>query len=335
MMLAMTHLEPLVPTPRSSTLRDYARTVAEVSWAWQDWLPNSFLTLLVAEPGKGKSYLALHLAELFAFGGQWPDGTPARPRGKTVLADTEAGLSIHCTRVNKCGGERLYDAILLPHDDPLADTRLDNPEQLARINCLLRVPEVALLIVDSLSGSHSRDENSAETGDIAKMLAYLAQDTGKPVLAVHHLNKNNALAEHITLDRIRGHSSIIQYPRTIWALDSPDPDDPEAIRLSVLKNNLQQKPEPLGMRISDAGLQFTSTPPMASRQQSALEEAKAFLREQLGEQSRWQTDLQAEAEKADICWRTLSTAKKALGIASKKDGASGRWYWLLPREQAS
>jgi hypothetical protein len=35
-----THPEPLLPGPRVCTLRNYAGVVAEVSWAWQNWLPN-------------------------------------------------------------------------------------------------------------------------------------------------------------------------------------------------------------------------------------------------------------------------------------------------------
>ncbi|MBK9249455.1 MAG: AAA family ATPase [Ignavibacteria bacterium] len=60
--------------------------VSAVNWAWFGWIPNGLLTMLAAEAGKGKSYLALWIAKIFIHGGTFPDGTPhaPEPNGKIL-----------------------------------------------------------------------------------------------------------------------------------------------------------------------------------------------------------------------------------------------------------
>jgi len=325
-------LEPMGTPLPECTMADYARMAAKISWTWTGWLPNGLVTMLAAEQGLGKSSIALHLARVCAFGGAWPDGRPAAPRGQTVWVETEAALALHRERAERWGGEDFLRAIRLPHEDPLAETRLDDPEHLALLRRLLFDPAVALMVIDSLSGGHLRDENSGEAGQIVRALAYIAEETGKPVLVVHHLGKNRFLGPSISLDRVRGHSSITQYARAIWALDAPDPAERETLRLSVIKNNMLRLPTPLGMSIGDAGLTFSPQAPEPPAQHSEMETAEEFLRSCLGDGRKVAgKELEEEAEAQGISKGTLRRAKIKLGVKSEKVKYDSPWLWCLPR----
>jgi putative DNA primase/helicase len=325
-------LEPMGTPLPECTMADYARVAAKITWTWPGWLPNGMVTMLAAEQGLGKSNVALFLAQVCAFGGAWPDGQTAVPRGQTVWLETEAAMALHRERAERWGGEAFLHAVRLPQEDPLAETRLDDAEHLANLRRLLFEPAVALLVIDSLSGGHLRDENSGEAGQIVRSLAYLAEETGKPVVVVHHLGKNRFLNPVVTLDRVRGHTSITQYARTLWALDAPDPGDREALRLSVIKNNMIRLPDPLGMRITDRGLTFSRHAPTPPELQSELETAEIFLKTCLGNgQQVAVKEVEEEAEAQGIERRTLRRAKIKLGVKSGKDRFDGQWFWSLPR----
>jgi len=64
----------------------------------------------------------------------------------------------------------------------------------------------------------------------------------------------------VSLERLRGHSSIVQPARLVLALDAPDPAQEDIRRLSVIKSNLGKFPAPLGLTIGDAGLSFCAAP---------------------------------------------------------------------------
>lgn len=103
--------------------------------------------------------------------------------------------------------------------------------------------DVCLGVVDSLWGTSQGNDRDAEIGLTTKWLAQQARDTGKPILLSHHLRKRGMFdLDEITLDRVRGSSTIVQTARLVWALDAPHPDAPERKRLSVIKPNLAAFP---------------------------------------------------------------------------------------------
>src|SRR5437868_2001801 len=58
-----------------------------ITWLWPGYIPNRFVTALIAEPGMGKSAVALDICRTLLTGGTWPDGTPcpALPQDKRLL----------------------------------------------------------------------------------------------------------------------------------------------------------------------------------------------------------------------------------------------------------
>ena len=63
-----------------------------LTWLWPSRLPCGKLTLLVGDPGLGKSLVALDIAARVTRGADWPDGKSAAPQGSVLLLNGEDGL---------------------------------------------------------------------------------------------------------------------------------------------------------------------------------------------------------------------------------------------------
>jgi hypothetical protein len=247
--------------------------------------------------------------------------------GSVLWCEAEAAQAVNLERARAWGLP--LERILTPLEDPLQDVKLDDPSHQAAILQLARRPDVRFVVVDSLRGAHRRDENSSETIAIVMWLAELARDAGKPVWLTHHLRKkglSDPADGSITLDRLRGSSAIVQPTRVIWALDTPDPNNRERKRLSVIKNNLARFPEPIGLVVSESGVTFGDAPE-PPRTESQLDRAIDLLQALLAKEPMRSTALKEEAEGAGISWDTMKRAKTKLGVVAVRK-AEG-WYWSL------
>ena len=63
-----------------------------VQWLWRSRIPRAKITLLVGDPGSGKSYLSLAVAAGITTGFALPDGAP-NDRGRVVIANLEDGIA--------------------------------------------------------------------------------------------------------------------------------------------------------------------------------------------------------------------------------------------------
>ena len=88
---------------------------------------------------------------------------------------------------------------------------------------------------------------------VVRPLADIARDFGIVVLLIHHVGKAIENGE-INLRSIRGDSGITQLCRTAMAIEKLD--DQGWLRLRQIKNNVGPKPEPVGVRIMQSGLEY-------------------------------------------------------------------------------
>jgi len=311
-----------------ATWAEIDNALAPISWAWEGWLPRGFLTIVVSEGGQGKSLLALRLAGCFLRDDALPDGKQfTGANGLVLWCETEAAQALNLQRA--CDWRLPLAKLLTPFADPFADVRLDNSEHRNVVTQHLHRPDVAFMVVDSLRGSHERDENASEMFSITKFLAELARDTDKPILLTHHLSKVNAInaGGEITLDRVRGSTAITQTARVVWAVDTPDPRAKNKKRLAVIKSNLARFPDPIGFEITDSGMVFTAAP-AAPRHETIGDRAVDLLHSLLADGPKPATVIKSEFEQAGISWQAANRAKDKLCIVSVKPG--GVWHWSLP-----
>jgi hypothetical protein len=323
--------------PAGSSWADLVETQQSVQWDWPGWLPRGFLVIVAGEPGTGKSALCLRLAASYGHRLPWPDGSKFSGhddrRGKILWCDSENSLALNLGRLLSWGLDPAQ--IVTPLENPRENFDFNDHFHIVKLAYQARSPAVRLIVFDSLTGFHRRTVNPRDTRTIVSLLAYIARGTGKPVLLTHHLRKRTSADRNgrITPERLLGSSVIAQVARVIWALDVPNPAEPNNRRLMVIKNNLGPFPEPLGMTIGDDGLHFGPPPqevlpPRAASPGSEFNRAAALLQELLANGPLPANHVIAQARAAGLSEPTLKRAKRWLGIKSNK--LPGEWQWELP-----
>lgn len=318
--------DPTEPEPQPVlTWAQVAKVFGSVTWAWPRWVPRGHLTLIVGPQGTGKSFLAARLIGCLTGDlEEWPDGAPVEGGGPVLLVETEQMRGDYADRMRALGvdlhhvfhpSEDVYDVLSLPRD-------------LERLRLRAEFVNATAIVIDSLSGGNSMDENSAEMRHVLAGLAGLAARLAIPVIAVHHLRKRSQFEpDRPDLDRVRGSSTITQFARSVLALWRPEggPDGP--VRVEPLKCTFCKPPEALGFEITGDGLVFGEAPEEA-RQETERERAADFLLAMLEDGPRAAAALREEAELAGYSWSTVRRAKDALRIVSVR--RDGRWLWSLP-----
>jgi len=165
----------------------------------------------------------------------------------------------------------------------------------------------------------------------------LAKEFDVGVLITHHTNKPPpGQPDLVDLHRVRGSTAITANCRMIWGLERPDPQD-ETVRLKVVKSNLAPFPKPLGLIITDEGIEWTEAPVTLEeckleRVRETKEDAAAgWLRGFLKDGPKPSKEVQPEGEEAGHRWATLRRAAERQGLITKlaPDREHKFWRWAL------
>lgn len=314
-----------------ASLEDTARIVSATEWLWKGWLPRGHVTLLVGAPGDGKSALSLAVGDRLLKAQAWPDGQENTGASSIMWIDTEGTQAVLVERA--ITADSPMNRIMLPTADPLTDFALDDDDAWFDLRRGIAATTCGLLVVDTLRGVHSGEENSSqETGRLMKGLQIIARDNKIGCLVVHHtrkLHEESGEDSRLTLDRVRGSNAIVANARVVWGIEPTRADGVK--RLIVLKSNLGSRPDPLGFRMDEDGFSWCRLPNTESDARE-MDRAAAFLRSWL-QSGPSPADALKEAASADgHSMSTLCRAKKRLGIKSERERGvpNGKWSWRLP-----
>lgn len=308
-----------------------------ITWAWPKWLPKGFVTLLVGGVGLGKSTLALRICASVLTGMDWLDGTEYTDEpGCVIWCEAESGHFMNLDRAKRW--HLPLNKILTPLADASEDINLSNPEHRKSLEEAASRNDVKLIVIDSLRGAIEGDENNSEFIQQVKYLANLAQKKQIPIIVIHHLRKKSKFesTEHIDIDSIRGSSAITQIPRMVIAINIPNMDYPDKRKLQVIKSSLGNYPEPIGITITNHGIEIV---PIIERnanpqKNTQRELSKDFIKDFLKDGFKPSTEIYNEGAKKGLDNQTLQRAKNELGITARKEGRI--WVWEFPyNEQPS
>lgn len=325
-----------------------------VRWAWRGRIPLGKLTMLMGDPGKGKSTAALNITACTTRGWPMPGETQASvPRGSVVLLSAEDGLADTIRpRLDAAGADctRVVALKAIMSHDENGDYRrpLDLARDIERIEAAVgEVQDCRLVVIDPVSAYMGEDTDSHENAAVRRVLApvaEMAERLGVAVLAITHMRK----AEGKAMYRAMGSLAFIAAARSALAV-CEDPEDPGKRLLLPVKSNLSAPPEGLAFRIIPrddvatiewlaGAVTMTVDEALATRPRRGpgagrVDEAAAWLQAELADGKRHAAEISAVAVKAGISAATLQRAKAVVGVRSVKDGL-GVWAWELPREDA-
>jgi hypothetical protein len=265
-----------------------------------------------------------------------PDGFQPGARCRTLLLNAEddaAGTIL--PRLRAAGAD--LDGVFVSADD-----LPKFPDDLPRLESLVREGDIGLLVIDPLSAFLPPDLAGGQAVAVRRVLAplvSLAVRTGVAVVLVRHLAKRQFAK---ALYRGFGSIGIAGLARTVLLADSlPHPAWRRS--LSVLKSNLTVAPARLAYRIIDRGgvgvvewLDTADPPTLPARAQTpGVVRATVWLLEALAHGPRPAAELLVAAREAGIGERVMEHAKRQLKIASRvMRTADGRrfWQWCPPEE---
>lgn len=325
----------------------------EVKWLWTGRFPLGKTSLIVGDPGRGKSFLTLYLAAQVSTGGKWPDGAGCAPLGQVLLFGAEDDVADTVVpRLIAAGADRTkvkaVQCVKLRDDKGEYERSIDLQRDIPRITETAKsMQDVKLIIIDPVS-CFMGDTDSHKNADVRATLAPLAElaaAQGIAVILVSHLRKGEGMAIHRTM----GSLAFVAAARAVMVVTADKEDTSRKLLLPV-KNNIGNDKTGLAFKLSAihtgggipciewiAGEVKTTAdeamaPPARKRgpDADATPAAIEFLKTTLADGPLPQSEIDKKARAADIAIRTLNRAKRELLIVSYRPERRGPWWWKLP-----
>lgn len=328
-----------------------------VRWLWPGRIAKGKISILVGDPGLGKSQICASLAAVITTGGTWPtDRTPCEPGSVIILSAEDDANDTIAPRLAAAGADRskvyLLSAVNFhTEDDTPAQRAFSVMDDLAKLEARIRkMNDVRLLVIDPISAYMGMADSykNAEVRGLMVPLQQLAQKYGVAVLLISHLTKSQSSS---ALMRVQGSVALPAVARAVWGI-TKDPDDPDRRLFVAIKNNLGKDNTALAYKIESCVIPSDDEEPietsyvMWENEHVAIGEeafsegadehhdkidAKMFLKSMLATGPVPSAEVQRDAVGAGYSMSMLHRMKRSLGIQVRKFGKS--WYWLLPGQE--
>lgn len=333
-----------------------------LQWLWPERIPLGKLTLLVGDPGLGKSFVTLDVAARVSRGNDFPrldDESPAGPTeaGSVVLLSAEDDVADTIRPRLMAAGADLKRIVALGAVRTMksnSESTFSLSDDLDVLEHVLRSLENCRLVVIDPISAYLGGTDAYRNADIRSLLAPLASlaaRTGVAVVAVSHLNKmRRGPAIYRSMDSL----AFTAMARSVLAV-LQDLREPTDRTLISLKNNVTAPADGYRFRLKSAAddgvagprvpvvewsterVQLTADDILHAASQDAgfapaTDEAIEWLRASLAVGSRPAVNLKSDAKRDGIEPRTLARAKARLGVVAFRQGfgVGGSWHWRLP-----
>lgn len=346
---------------RAVVVRGDSIAPESISWVWPGWLGRGMVHILAGAPGCGKTTIALGLAAVITTAGSWPDGARQERAGNVLIWTGEDIVSkAIIPRLLAAGADCSHTHILTGVEVPGEGTRefIPSIDMLLLVDAARKIPDLDLVIIDPMIASVAGDAHkNVEVRRAMQPLVSMAEERNCAVWGLTHFTKGTAGKDPV--DRVTGSVAFGALARVVMAAARiRDEDDGDERRVfcraksnngpdtggweySMVVTTVPGKPdteavvvawgEPLDGAARDLLDQAVkSAGPGPFKLKGACERAEAFLLKALsgGELSVGMVRELWEREPARPSWRTVETAKRALGIVSRRDSSAvGGWRW--------
>lgn len=318
-----------------------------VPWLWEPYVPQGMITLLVGDPGLGKSMLTVRLAALVTRGDLGGSPTPA------VLASAEDSWAHTIVPRLEAAGADMSKIFIPQLGDPDFPRGPLLPDDVSMLSTVMQEHGAGLLVIDPLVahlGNQTDSHNDKSTRSAIAPLHKLAEQTGAAVIGVMHLNKTQV---DDVVRRVGGSVGFVGLARSIvlWTRDPEDEDETSAERVMThAKCNVaplgpsvkyqieeQRNGEIVTARVVPTGeAKVSARQALAGRNGTKRNSAKTWLEATLTAGAVSVSELQELAAAEGYSWGTVRNAKKELPIVARRVGGVGKeghWVWTLDEFQ--
>jgi putative DNA primase/helicase len=341
------------PNPQAGAVLRCFRDIAPkpLLWLWPGRIPLGKLTLLIGDPGLGKSLLTTDVASHVTRGTSFSDGAACELGSVIFLSAEDDAADTIRPRLDAAGADvsrvHMLEAVRVPLTDGSLTEKPFNLETDSAIleGTLREHPDVRLIVIDPISaylGGVDSHSNTEVRGILAPLVAIAAR-FGVAVLCITHLRKSAGAAIYRAISSI----AFAAAARAVWAV-AADPEDGERRLLLAVKQNLSPSAGGLAFRIETQN----KVPRLAwepdavalvandvlgnidmQQDQSERREAKEWLKDFLADGPVAVKKIQWEAKAAGLSWITVRRAKEALSVVASKSAFAGGWEWRLEDAQ--
>jgi KaiC/GvpD/RAD55 family RecA-like ATPase len=331
-------------------------------WLWPERIPLGGVTLIVGNPGEGKSTGTMRITANVTTGEAWPDRPgETRPPGGVVLLTAEDRLAdvvvprlmaaeAALSRIEAISAIKEYDNDGMPTMDTMFDISRHTDALQAVID---RQRDTALVIIDPVTAFLGKTDShkNAEVRRVLARLATLAERNQVAVICVSHLNKNTGQSSS---NRIIGSIAFNATARAVWHV-TRDPDDSNRRLFLPGKNSYAKEPRGLAFRligtrdgdiksvkaVFEAETVYTTIDDLLTPNRNAdgnaitkVDDAATWLRDKLAQGERLSATLIEQGREDDFSRDTLFKAKNRIGVRARKVGfgKDSQWFWALPSD---
>jgi len=307
-----------------------------ISWLWPGRIPKGMLTLLVGDPGVGKSFCSIVLAARLSRGIALPDSPATMACSSLFIVGEDPVAEAVRPRADANGADCAKILLLREPEFRLTDT--------PKLRWILeRHKDVGLIVIDPLTAFFPAKTRWIEDPSVRAALlplAGFAEETGAAVLAIAHFRK--AEADEV-IHKVAGSIGLAGISRSILAL-TYDENDRDRRLLLPIKSSYSRKPPGLAFRINDdlrivfedAPVQVDAEDVLSSSEKKEADADRSFNEKWLVEflQDGPKTFQEIEKESPGISRRTLFRLADKLeqnGKLERAPGTTGRFkIWRLP-----
>lgn len=167
-----------------------------VEWLWPDKMPVGKVSLIVGDPGRGKSLICVDVAARVTTGADWPTGltNTAGPRQALIVSAEDDVADTIRPRLEAAGADLSRVATMSEILTSAGKVGFELPRDTATLEAILaKMPSIRLLVIDPIMAfiGPGNTTNQGIRGVIAGLQA-LATARRFAVLCVTHLTKSPA-----------------------------------------------------------------------------------------------------------------------------------------------
>lgn len=333
-------------------------TPEAIRWLWNGWLAKGKLHIFAGQAGTGKTTIAIALASTITKGGRFPDGSLSPIGSILIWSGEDSPADTLVPRLMAAGADlskvHFVGETMANHELRSFDPATDMQPLLIKASS---IPDLALLIIDPIVNAVAGD--SHKNGEVRRALQPVV-DFGErlncAVLGITHFSKGGQGKD--PLERVTGSLAFGALARIVLATAKiVNGDNTKRIVCRAKSNigidtggfeyDLQQKEVDAGIfssfalwgdSVDGSALELLAEPDnreTGSDNQSALDDAKAFLTLLLADGELSQKQIKEDAIGASHAWRTVERAKRELNIRSSKSLLDKCWYWRLSSNSAN